>query len=55
MSHDRFSFDAQDDWVGHVADDSEYLKKSWTTSHLESALSEEPPPPPPPPADTSGD
>jgi hypothetical protein len=56
VSNDRFSFDSQDDWIGHVADDTDIIKKSWTTSHLESALSEEPaPPPPPPPADNSDD
>jgi len=50
------SFGSQDDWIGHVADDADIIKKSWTTSHLESALSEEPaPPPPPPPADNSDD
>lgn len=52
----RSPFGSDDSWIGRVTDDSEILKKSWTTSHLESALSPPPePPPPPPPADSSDD
>ena len=54
VSNDRDFLDGR--WLGNHADgDFEIIKKSLTTSHLESAFEPEPAPEPPPPPPSSSD